>query len=1113
MAPLKRQNSGMGATVKSLQELFIQNTEQRVVIIGDTEANGKSNNKVVTQKYTKYNFVFKVLLQQFSRHMNRYFLLIACLQLIREITPVEPITTWGPLGLVLLIAAFREAVDDLGRRKADKIANNRIVTAVVEDKLQEIAAQEVRLGSIVFLESDAEVPCDLALLQTSNEGYCFIQTTNLDGETDLKSRVAPPQTQQLSTPEVEMLRGKVECAHPNAELYIFDSTMHVQNELVSLTSDNLLLQGCRLRNTEWVYGVAVYTGNETKIGMNHQVPESKWTRSDKLINIISATIFCAQLCIITIFGVIGDLIKEAERDDHWYLGYSPKSDDEWYDVMVIPGRFLLLGSVMIPISLKVTIDVCKYWYAVVISWDAEMVDVDPSSDTGEVRGTRVRDTSISEDLGRIEYILTDKTGTLTENEMTFKKCTIDSVAYGSEDPRDSAFDDDHLHSLVKRRDKNVLEFFRCLAICNTVHVSENKRGHKVYKGSSPDEEALVEAAAEFNVSVEYRDNEIIEIDVAGLREKYLILNILEFSSDRKRMSVVVENQSLNEVLMYTKGADDVIFARVGETNTLKATMRDIERFADIGLRTLCMTVRKVSSKEYKNFSDAIHQANLQIEDRAKHLAHVYETLEHDLDLIGATAIEDRLQDQVPETIQLLRDANIKLWMLTGDKHSTARQVAISCNLISNSSDCILFEIVGDYPEEDIDDALHELEKSKLDDDTEVNVLVHGMCLKEITGNAALLAKFEELTQQAKSVICCRVTPSQKADIVKMVRKADHVTLAIGDGGNDVAMLQAADVGVGIRGKEGMQAARSSDYAFGRFRFLSHLLLVHGQWAYHRSQFIAQYSFYKSIFLALLQISYNYYTQLSGTSYLNSYSLFGYNTFFTGINVFIYALDQNISRRALFKYPQLYHTCQASLEFNARTFGHWILRGIYHTILICAFGFSNMSYTQLSSGNSIDLEQGAFTVFVVSVFLQTFTFALETNYWTRIHSISVWGVIGLFYFMSIIYTAIPTLDFYFILFRLLSDPAHYLLVVLGTVMMCLPPVLSKLFNLYWRPSVLAHIRFLDIKKPDLMYSEDEQSDSRSSHSSDDEPRRRLSSVSRQSSFESLASTMTSQSSRG
>ncbi|KAH9325750.1 hypothetical protein KI387_005928, partial [Taxus chinensis] len=636
------------------------------------------------------------------RFMNKYFLLIACLQLWPLITPVNPASTWGPLLFIFAVSATKEAWDDYNRYISDKQANEKKVWVVKKGIKKHIEAQEIRVGDIVWLRQNDEVPCDLVLLGTSeSQGTCYVETAALDGETDLKTRIIPLPCVGLSPDLLHKIKGVIECPGPDKDIRRFDANLRlfppfIDNDLCPLTINNTLLQSCYLRNTEWACGVAVYTGNETKLGMSRGLPEPKLTAVDTMIDKLTGAIFLFQLVVVVILGVAGNAWKASEGWKKWYVQY-PK-EAPWYEFVVIPLRFELLCSIMIPISIKVSLDLAKSLYAKFIDWDVQMYD--ENSDTP----AHAANTGINEDLGQVEYILTDKTGTLTENMMVFRRCCINGICYGNESG--DVLKDTELAQAVINKVPDIVKFLTVMAICNTVVPHRSASGTLCYKSQSQDEEALVNAAAHLHMILTKKTGNLLDINFNGSMLQYEILDTLEFTSDRKRMSVVVRDCQDRKIMLLSKGADEAIFPCISSEQQVRPILEAVEHYSQLGLRTLSLAWRELKEDEYRDWSAIYKETNSALIDREWKVAEICQRLERDLILLGATAIEDRLQDDVPDTIETLRKAGINFWMLTGDKQNTAIQIALLCNFISPEPEGQLLVIQG----KNVDEVSRSLER-------------------------------------------------------------------------------------------------------------------------------------------------------------------------------------------------------------------------------------------------------------------------------------------------------------------------------------------------------------------------------------------------------------------
>ncbi|KAG7983659.1 hypothetical protein I3843_04G117800 [Carya illinoinensis] len=1018
-------------------------TMKRYIYINDDEISHDlyCDNRISNRKYTLLNFLPKNLWEQFSRFMNQYFLLIACLQLWPLITPVNPASTWGPLIFIFAVSATKEAWDDYNRYLSDRKANEKEVWVVRQGIRKHVQAQDIHVGNIVWIRENDEVPCDLVLLGSSDpQGVCYIETAALDGETDLKTRVIPSACMGIEYELLHKIKGVIECHSPDKDIRRFDANLRLfppflDNDLCPLTITNTILQSCYLRNTEWACGVAVYTGNETKLGMSRGIPEPKLTAVDATIDKLTGAIFIFQIVVVIVLGIAGNVWKDTEARKQWYVHYP--MEGPWFELLIIPLRFELLCSIMIPISIKVSLDLVKSLYAKFIDWDNKMIDQETCTPS------HATNTAISEDLGQVEYILTDKTGTLTENKMIFRRCCINGVFYGNESG--DALKDAELIDAVSSGSADVVRFLTVMAICNTVIPVKSKSGDILYKAQSQDEDALVHAAVQLHMVFVNRNANIIEIKFNASTIQYEVLETLEFTSDRKRMSVVVKNCQNRRILLLSKGADEAILPYACAGQQTRAFLEAVEQYTQLGLRTLCLAWRELKEDEYREWSLLLKEASSTLVDREWRIAEVCQRLEHDLEILGVTAIEDRLQDGVPETIETLRKAGINFWMLTGDKQNTAIQIALSCNFISPEPKGQLLSIDG-RTEDEVHRSLERVlltMRITMSEPKDLAFVVDGWAL-EIALKYYRKA-FTELAILSRTAICCRVTPSQKAQLVELLKSCDYRTLAIGDGGNDVRMIQQADIGVGISGREGLQAARAADYSIGKFRFLKRLILVHGRYSYNRTAFLAQYSFYKSLLICFIQIFFSFISGVSGTSLFNSVSLMAYNVFYTSIPVLVSVLDKDLGEETVMQHPQILFYCQAGRLLNPSTFAGWFGRSLFHALVVFVISINAYAYEKS------EMEEVSMVALSGCIWLQVFVVTLETNSFTTLQHIAIWGNLVAFYLINWIFSAVPSSGMYTIMFRLCRQPSYWTTVFLIVAAGMGPILALKYFRYTYRPS--------------------------------------------------------------
>ncbi|KAJ3178984.1 hypothetical protein HDU87_003253 [Geranomyces variabilis] len=951
---------------------------ERTIYVNDPIKNAQYkyvHNSISTAKYNVATFIPKFLLEQFSRYANLFFLFTGITQLVPNISPTSKFGTLIPLSVVLLASAVKEVVEDFKRHRLDAEVNARYVKTLHGSEFVAKRWRDIVVGDIVRIENSGYFPADLILLSSSEpDALCYVETSNLDGETNLKIKQGLPETAGLLTPEaVARLHGVIRSETPNNSLYTFEGMLRLPTRTLPLDPMQLLLRGAQLRNTQWVYAVVVFTGHETKLMRNATAAPIKRTKVERMVNVQIIFLFIILLCMAVLCSV-GALARQlGGRFEKQILYLNGTGGDAWVKFPQNILTYIILFNNLIPLSLIVTMEAVKFVLAGLISSDLDMYH--DESDTHAV----ARTSSLVEELGQVDYIFSDKTGTLTMNIMEFKMASIAGTAYAETVPEDKrpTVDDkgnevgyyDFRRMLENKKTSQharvIREFTNLLAVCHTVIPEQDDNGDIIYQASSPDEAALVKGAQMLGATFHTRRPKSVTITHDGVQEEYEILNVNEFNSTRKRMSILCRAPN-GALKLYIKGADTVILERLGDQGKefVDRTLAHLEEYATEGLRTLCLAYRDIGEDEYRNWGALYAKAATTISNRQQELDNVAEIIEKDLILLGATAIEDKLQDGVPDTIHTLAEAGIKIWVLTGDRQETAINIGYSCKLLTVESSLIVcneethFE-TKEFLEQKLlavkggmgmgaptrrlgwFDRMIGKKVPRFDKDAEVDLeplalIIDGRTLDHALEDDIKLT-FLELATLCKSVICCRVSPLQKALVVKLVRKnvEGSITLAIGDGANDVGMIQAAHVGVGISGQEGLQAARSADFAIAQFRFLRKLLLIHGAWAYFRMSKLILYSFYKNITLYLIQLWFALDNGFSGQTLFETWSsLSSYNVAWAVAQpIALGIFDQHLSARMLDRYPQMYRLGQRASFYNHKVFFSWILNSFFHSALI------------------------------------------------------------------------------------------------------------------------------------------------------------------------------------
>ncbi|KAL7181751.1 hypothetical protein ACSBR1_040618 [Camellia fascicularis] len=1104
----------------------------RTIHCNDREANfivKFKGNSISTTKYNILTFLPKGLFEQFRRVANLYFLMISILS-ATPISPVSPITNVLPLSIVLFVSLVKEAWEDWKRFQNDKAINNSSIEVLQDQKWESAPWKNLQVGDIVRVKQDGFFPADLLFLASTNaDGVCYVETANLDGETNLKIRKALEKTWDYMTSEkASEFKGEVQCEQPNNSLYTFTGNLIIDKQTLPLNPNQLLLRGCSLRNTEYIIGAVIFTGQETKVMMNSMnVPSKRSTlerKLDKLIIILFGVLF--SMCLI---GAIGSGVFIDNK--YYFLGLrgqdlKPDMNPNNRFVVAILSMFTLitLYSPIIPISLYVSVEMVKFIQSTqYINNDLHMYHVETNTPA------LARTSNLNEELGQVEYIFSDKTGTLTRNLMEFFKCSIGGEVYGTgvteieiggaqrngmkvdefTEVRKSSnmvreksfnFDDARLMQGAWRNEPNpdmCKEFFRCLAICHTVLPEGEESPEKIrYQAASPDEAALVTAAKRFGFFFYRRTPTLIYVRESHVEKMgkvqdvpYEILSVLEFNSTRKRQSVVCRYQD-GRLVLYCKGADTVIYERLADgSNDIKKTTREhLEQFGSAGLRTLCLAYRDLSPDAYENWNEKFIQAKSSLRDRERKLDEVAELIEKDLVLIGCTAIEDKLQEGVPSCIETLSRAGIKIWVLTGDKLETAINIAYACKLIDNDMKQFIIssetdtirevESTGDQVkiaeymrkavkdqlkkcQEEAQTYLHSLTGPKL------ALVIDGKCLMYAL-DPNLRVMLLNLSLNCSSVVCCRVSPLQKAQVTSLVKKgARKITLSIGDGANDVSMIQAAHVGVGISGLEGMQAVMASDFAIAQFRFLTDLLLVHGRWSYLRICKVVTYFFYKNLTFTLTQFWYTFHTGFSGQRFYDDWFQSLYNVIFTALPVIMIGLfEKDVNAHLSKKYPQLYMEGIRNTFFKWRVVVTLALFSFYQSLVVYEFVVNSSSNSVDSSGKMFglwDISTVAFNCIVVTVNLRLL---LMCNTITRWHHISVGVSILAWLLFILIYSGVYTpKGIYRVFFVLIGTVYFYVILFLVPVVALLGDFLYQGIQRWFFPYDYQIVQEMHRHEPD------------------------------------------------
>ncbi|XP_015441182.1 probable phospholipid-transporting ATPase VA [Pteropus alecto] len=1079
------------------------------------------------QQHTALSFLPKNLFEQFHRLANVYFVLIALLNFAPAVNAFQPGLALAPVLFILAVTAFKDLWEDYSRHRSDHEINHLGCLVFSREERRYVSRfwKEIRVGDFVRLRCNEIVPADILLLSSSDpDGLCHIETANLDGETNLKRRqVARGFSELVSEFNPLTFTSVIECEKPNNDLTRFRGCMYKRSQLE------------RQMNCDVLWCVLVLVCMSLLSAVGHGLWVQRYQEKKALFHVPEPD---------------GSSLSPVTAAVYLFL------------------TMIIVLQVLIPISLYVSIEIVKVCQVYLIHQDVELHDAETGSQL------QCRALNITEDLGQIQYIFSDKTGTLTENKMVFRRCVVSGVEYSHDanaqrlarhqeadseeeeavsrggslsqrgslgshqshqsvrvthrspsarshrptgsraearwasvlsrrtafsspmekdvtpDPKllEKVSECDRRLAIARHQERplahlspelsDIFDFFIALTICNTVVVtSPDQPRQKVrvrFELKSPVKTiedflrkfspsrltsgcpsisnlAAAKATHRSGSSSLSTDGTLLRLEDrlgqpapaiasngysggpgAGPRGPGLV-SVWSRSGPRRPARVSL-------TLFPPRSADD---ARGRHQQHMRSrTQQHLNLYAVEGLRTLCIAKRVLSPEEYACWLQSHLEAESAVDNREELLFESATRLETNLHLLGATGIEDRLQDGVPETITKLRQAGLQIWVLTGDKQETAVNIAYACKLLDHDEDLITLNA----------------------ESQEACLVIDGRSLAYAL-EKHLEDKFLFLAKQCRSVLCCRSTPLQKSMVVKLVRsKLKAMTLAIGDGANDVSMIQVADVGVGISGQEGMQAVMASDFAVPRFRFLQRLLVVHGHWCYSRLANMVLYFFYKNTMFVGLLFWFQFHCGFSASAMIDQWYLIFFNLLFSSLPQLVTGvLDQDVPADVLLTEPQLYKSGQNMEEYRPRTF--WLnMADAAFQSLVCFF-IPYLAY--------YDSDTDVFTwgTPITAIALLTFLLHLgiETKTWTWLNWVACGFSVLLFLAVALVYnascaTCYPPSNPYWTMHTLLGDPVFYLTCLLAPVAALLPRLLCKALQGTLSPTPLQRGRQLAKRSP-------------------------------------------------
>ena len=1000
---------------------YVDLLSKKYVFFSETNLNYTPfSNKIENHKYNLITFIPVVIFNQFKQFGNFFYLIMTISQFFSVLKVGFLISYLSPLVIVITVTMIKELYDDINRRFQDKKTNNELYTKyekdiLNEDKKIEIPSSDIKIGDFIMLNENQRIPADMILLKTFNndedDNHAFIRTDQLDGETDWKLRKAISFTQKLTISEIININGFIQYEPPSKLIYNFEGVFEGKN-----SEDNIFKESLSLENTLWsstvlaskkCFGIVIYTGNETRARMNSSIPKVKFGILDMEINKLNFYLFIIMCILSIVITILKSLLNNMKYFQYFFIFF----------------RFIVLFCGIIPISLRVNLDVSKTYFSY-------MINKDPN-----IKDTISRNSTIPEELGRISYIFSDKTGTLTKNEMIFKKIALEVEQFSEESfnelndilndecqkidaplydkintlnsldinsvDSESLIDDDSISTKSKKsrrsRTKIIRDTITSMVLCNNVTPIQDKENEDKfeYQASSPDEVALVKFAETLKMRLIFRtDREIHIKNSVDVIEKYEILANFPFSSDTKRMGIVLKNKKYNHIIFYLKGAENVMLEYVKDE--YKGYIKEnAENLAQKGLRTLVLTQRIIPQEEYDNWIIEYNEALTSMENRKEKVKIAISKLEKKMDFLCVTGVEDLLQNNVSTTIENLRNAGIKLWMLTGDKIETATCISISAGIKAKNHKIYTIKY-DDLEHENLDKDIEKLQSKLLEyknistPDNPHLLIIDGDTLDVLLKH--LEKDFFLTAMEAPSVVCCRCSPTQKRIIVKTIKNyTDKRTCSIGDGGNDVAMIQEADVGIGIVGKEGLQASLAADYSILEFNYLDTLLLWWGRLSYKNTSQMSNFIIHRGLIISLIQFIFSCMFYYNSVPLYNGFLIMGYSTVYTCFPSISVLLDQDTDKKNVMKFPGLYKNLLRGRELNLKNFLVWCFKSIFQAFVImfgAMFLFENVFLHIVT------------VTFTSLIFLELLNVYMEIN---KFHKFMIFSLVGtgICYLLSLI----------------------------------------------------------------------------------------------------------------
>ncbi|EAS04930.2 phospholipid-translocating P-type ATPase, flippase family protein (macronuclear) [Tetrahymena thermophila SB210] len=928
-----------------------QKVERQIYINGDIFPQNYQINQIKNSKYSLLTFLPLVLWNHFQNFMNLLYLIITISQFIYDLKVGYVYTYLSPVIFIVFLVMAREVYDNIKIFVQDSKYNQTVFKVLnYQNQFQEVKIQELKIGQIIELQEGQPAPADLLILYSSNiNGNILIKTDHFDGKTKQISRKAINYFQQdIKKRQNDYLQlidtdGYVEIPPPSANYSQFEATFYLNDGYSKynekITIENAIWQNSTVSNG-FILGLIIYTGSETKTNMNMKSPRFKIGKFDLEANFLMKIFFLIVIFYSCLIVIIKGNIMSSIR------------------IVIDFIRYLILLCNIIPVCLKINLEMVKIYFTFRINNDPDM------------EGVNFKDQNIPEELGRVQFLLADKTGTLTKNEMIFNRVALEQATYTHEDmivmqsiiinqcqryleplanyQLTSSNTQSNDYKFQKRAKEEIFrDLVNAMCICNTVSPGiELISRQSKYLGESQEEVAFVEFAEQLGIKLVTRNEDTIGIEnCRENKDYYQILDLFEFSSEKNRMGIIVKHLSSQKIIYYVKGSAREMSELVIESSR-KFINEESSNIGSEGIRVMVFAQKQIDQNDYNKWKQAQLNKNINVNmssplmrNNIQNASQMFDQFEKDMEFLGIVGVEDQLRDGVQQTIETLTLAGISVWIVSGDSMQTTISAAIQSGIKQNDQHFNIVKKV--YDDIDIKAKLMYINSDR---NSKKQILVmDGQSL-----SVAMEVDKKQLVNvctRAASVLLCECTPQQKHQIIDLIKQyTDYRIAAIGDGANDVGMIQSAHLGIGISDSDNKLAQLAADVTIPEFYYLNQLLLWHGR-CYKKAVSLCSFVYQRGLVIAFIELIFVGVFYTITIQIFNAQLLLCYATIFTIFPVLTLVMDSDIDINTCISFPQLYKSALKGRHLNLRTFFSWIWKAVYQAtvLMMLIFTFFQRQY--------------------------------------------------------------------------------------------------------------------------------------------------------------------------